>query len=125
VVVMLVRSGFYGLVIGAIAERFVSGARSIKESEVDLTENDVLKEERLSSPFGGDWGASLSRNPCVCGDSWRTRTRSQVARPTNGARSAANGSARPGRPPPLDLDHGGAGGGCCQGRWLPCPRFAR
>ena len=38
-------------------------------------------------------------------------TRSQVARPTNGARGAANGSARPGRPPPLDLDHGGAGGG--------------
>ena len=45
VVVMFVGSGFYALVIGGISERFASAARSIKESEVDLTETDVLKEQ--------------------------------------------------------------------------------
>ena len=46
VVVMLVGTGFYALVIGAIVERFASAARANKEPEPDLTENSMLKEVR-------------------------------------------------------------------------------
>jgi len=48
VVVMLVGTGFYALVIGAIAERFATGPSptSAKEPEPGLTDDDLLKEIR-------------------------------------------------------------------------------
>jgi voltage-gated potassium channel len=46
VAVMLVGTGFYALVIGAISERFASAARASKEPEPDLTENSLLRELR-------------------------------------------------------------------------------
>jgi voltage-gated potassium channel len=46
VVVMLVGTGFYALVVGAIAQRFAGAARSTDEPGLDPSESSVVKEIR-------------------------------------------------------------------------------
>ncbi len=61
VVVMLVGTGFYALVIGAIAERFASVSQSTKEAEDDRTENELLSEVREISARQAEISARLER----------------------------------------------------------------